>query len=108
MSTPAPAPDATPTSERIAEAFSKLTQSAKNINNVSARLNKQISSLEDCLKRVNVGVACWATINDGRDEHEYWSQNVGYARLKGKWCIAVRTVEGAEWRDRDDIEEWPF
>src|SRR5437762_3162520 len=102
MSTPVP--DSTSASERTSEAFSRLTQSAKNINNISDRLSKQIGALEQCLSKINVGVACWTTINEGRDQYEYWSQRVGYTRIRGKWCIAIETREGEEWSDRDRVE----
>lgn len=105
----APAPDSTSTSARISAAFSKLTESAKSINSISARLNKQIAAVENCLRQINVGVGCWTTINKGDSGRgEYWSQNVGFTRINGKWCIAIQTLEGADWADADKTEDWPF
>lgn len=105
-----PTPDVIPASERISSAFSKLTESAKNINEVSARLHKQIAALENCLARINVGVACWVVIAKGGGQYDNWSRHVGYARIDGKWCIAISTEESLEWTEpgSEKVEEWPF
>ena len=67
--------------ERIAEAFKALIASGKSINDASGQLAKPIASLERALKRLNLGVACWATINSGTDGDYCWSQEVGYSRV---------------------------
>lgn len=95
--------------ERIAIAFNTLIGSAKSINEASGELAKPIASLEKALKRLNLGVACWTKINDGRDGYDYWSQDVGYSRVRGTWRLAIRTVEGREDDPgREFQEEWPF
>ena len=96
-------------SERIAVAFTTLIASAKNINDASGELAKPIASLEKSLKRLNVGVACWTTISGGDDGYNYWSQDVGYSRVRGSWRLAIRTVEGrADDPERESEEVWPF
>lgn len=96
--------------ERIAIAFNTLIGSAKSINDASGELAKPIASLEKALKRLNLGVACWTKINGGSDEYDYyWSQDVGYSRVRGTWRLAIRTVEGREDHpEREFEEEWPF
>ncbi len=105
-----PAPLSPPSApERITAAFEKLTVSAKTINDASGELAKPVASLEKALQRLNVGVACWTKISGGSDEYDYWSQDVGYARVKGEWCLAIRTVSGNEGDpERESQEIWPF
>ena len=99
-------------SERIAIAFKTLITSAKRINDASDELTKPIASLERALKRLNLGVACWITINSGTDEDLCWSQDVGYSRIRrvnGSWRLAIRTIEGPEHDvSRRSLEVWPF
>jgi hypothetical protein len=37
----------------------------------------------------------------------YYYEQVGFAKINGKWSLAIRTVDG-DVRDDDDIESWPF
>jgi hypothetical protein len=37
-----------------------------------------------------------------------YSEQVGYAKISGKWGIAVRTVSEVSWRPDAHIEEWAF
>jgi hypothetical protein len=104
-----PAENTSP-SERIVAAFETLTKSAKNINDVSNELAKPIASLERALDRLNLAVACWSTFSQLEDEgDDYWKQEVGYARVKGEWCLAIRTAEGNYNLPQYAREEvWPF
>ena len=104
-----PDPSEPTPAERITNAFQTLTTSAKAINDVSGELAKPIVALEQALQRLNLGVACWTQISGGSDELEHWSQDLGYARVRGRWCLAVRKVQGQHVNpDRDEIEIWPF
>ena len=99
-------------SERIAIAFKTLITSAKSINDASEELTKPIASLERALKRLNLGVVCWITIDSGIDEDHYWGQDVGYSRIRrvhGNWRLAIRTIEGPEHDPAVRSQEvWPF
>ena len=100
--------DGAAVSERVAVAFSKLTESAANINKISNQLAKQVAELEGCLKRIDVRVACWTTLDKQEEQYESWSTSVGYARLKGEWRIAIETRHARDWTDQDDLEQWAF
>ena len=98
-------------SERISVAFTKLTESAKNINDVSNELAKPIAAMQIGLKKLNIGVACWTNIQGGTDQFEdaYWSNDVGYARVKGEWSLAIRSVNGILSQPDAEMETvWPF
>ena len=104
-----PSPSAPPPVERVANAFKILRSSAKAINRTSGELAKPIVVLEQALQRLNLGVACWTAINRGGNEFASWSQDLGYAQVKGRWCLAIRDVEELhDDPDRDKIAIWPF
>lgn len=83
-----------------------------NCDRVSAsgELARPVASLQKSLQFLNLGVACWTRISGGEDEDlNFWRQEVGYARVKGVWCLALRTSEGNQnYPDSDDVEMWPF
>lgn len=97
-------------SERMSDAFSKLAESAQSINETAGELAKPVASLQRSLQQLNLGVACWQKILGGSDEGDnYWSNDVGYARVNGTWCIALRTVAGhLQHPDAEDVDMWPF
>lgn len=101
----------TSASERIAAAFSNLSESAKAINDVSERLNKQIATLESALKRIHVGVACWTEIAKGGGQYHRWGHYVGYTLIRDEWRIAISETESNDWDDPEDPpkdKEWAF
>ncbi len=98
------------TSERLSSAYKRLAASAEVLNAASDEFSKPILELETALQELNVGLATWKKIVGG-DDHEYqtyWQRDVGYATVGDKWGLAIRTVEGCEYWDRDTIKEWLF
>ena len=98
-------------SPSIKSAFDKLTIAAKSLNGESDRLSKIVSDLEAPLKKLNVGLVTWVDIQPSSssfDGTERYTNQIGYAKIGGKWCIALRSVtefcNGAD----DDVEEWSF
>jgi hypothetical protein len=102
--------DSTTPSERISAAFESLTKSARAIHEASGKVASPVADLDRALQRLNVGVACWTRISGDNDGFgEYWSKDVGYARVGRTWGLAIRTVEGDESRpDQERSEEWLF
>jgi hypothetical protein len=98
--------------ERTKFSFLKLADAAKNLNSVSDELGKPIESLDAGLKKLNLGVTAWTPMEEGQDEFapEYWwSRDIGYAKIGGKWGIALRTVSGdLRAPDHEKVEEWLF
>jgi hypothetical protein len=97
-------------SERIAAAYKKLSVSAAHLNTVSDELGKAISSLDTALKRLNLGVSCWEKIVGEDDDNygNYWSRDIGYAKVGDRWGIALRTTEGNLNLDHHDCDMWLF
>lgn len=104
-----PSESASP-SGRITAAFESLTQSAKALNEASGEVARPIATLDRALQRLNIGVACWTKISKGENQFgDYWSREVGYARVKNEWGLAIREVEGSETHPDEEKEElWPF
>lgn len=102
--------DGTAPPERISTAFGKLRESAARINEASDALAQPVRALQQSLQLLNLGVACWSRISGGEDDrHNYWHQDVGYARVGSQWCLAIRDVSGNEAPPEVGHEDtWPF
>jgi prefoldin subunit 5 len=95
---------------RIAASYKALAASAQALNAASDELSKPIADVDAVLKQLNLGLTVWEKIQ-GLDEDGYgnfWSRDVGYAKVGGKWGIAIRTTEGNHNNDAFDDEEWLF
>jgi hypothetical protein len=96
--------------ERVQDAYRSLSASAANLNAASDELRKTISVLEETLKQLNLGISTWATITGDEDPNgDYWSRDLGYARVSGKWGIALREVSGNyNHEEYEKDETWLF
>jgi hypothetical protein len=98
-------------SVKVQNAFRALTAAADHLNSASDQLGKPIAELEAVLKKLNLGVVVWAQMQGAHNEHgtEWWSRDIGYAKIGGKWGIALRTCTGDLQHPEDDVEEaWQF
>jgi len=98
-------------SERVAASYKRLAASAATLSSASDELAKSISALDEALKRLNLGVPAWQEIHgsDNDGSGNFWSRDIGYAKIGGKWGIALRTTEGNHNApEYDQIEEWLF
>jgi hypothetical protein len=103
--------NADPPSVRIQNSFRQLAAAAANLNSISDELGKPIEQLDADLKRLNLGVTTWKRILGDRDEFTdvWWSQDIGYDKIGGKWGIALRRRSG-DGADPDAVTEeaWLF
>src|SRR5438034_7677341 len=100
-----------PTPEQVAASFQKLETSAAKLNKVSDQLGESIAALDAALKRLNLGVPAWTKIAGAFDPNDssYWSHDLGYAKVGGKWGVALRTVHGdAGDPESERVERWLF
>jgi hypothetical protein len=99
-----------PTPERTSELFQQLTQSAERLNEASDAFSRTVAPIDAALKKLNLGVAAWHKYIGGSpdDKGDYWSRELGYARVRGKWGLALRTVEGNVNDFDDDTQVWLF
>jgi hypothetical protein len=97
--------------ERVSASFQKLARSAEQLNAVSNELGKSIAALDAALKHLNLGVSTWvATYEDSNPlTGRFHTRGIGYAKVNGKWGIALRTIDGDYTNPGfEDSEEWPF
>lgn len=101
-------------SERVTASFSQLTSVASDLNAISDELGKSIAEIDAALKKLNLGITVWEKISAWEADPQmgdlsYWTEDIGYAKIKGKWGISLRRVDGDYNNpDRDEIESWLF
>jgi hypothetical protein len=99
-----------PSKDRIATSFKQLATVSTDLNSAANELNKAIANLDEALRTLNLGVSAWHQVAGDEDPQDgsYWSRDIGYARVRNKWCIAIRRTWGNySYEDHND-EEWPF
>jgi prefoldin subunit 5 len=97
--------------ERVQLSYLQLSAVASDLNTVSDELGKSIAEIDAALKKLNLGVSVWVAIVSGEDEHGgpfYWSEDIGYDKIGGKWGIALRSRSGNYEVDEERVEAWLF
>lgn len=101
-----------PPSERIsASLFKDLADSAARLNSSSDELGKAIRPIDAALKKLNLGVAAWYPYYGSENpdpDGSYYCRHIGYAKVSGKWGLALSTVSGNVNADVHAEEEWLF
>jgi hypothetical protein len=100
-------------SERIQNSFQKLAAAAANLNNISDELAGPVEEINSALKKLNIGVTAWTQMEGADDTglggSEWWSRDIGYAKIGGKWGTALRTCSGDySDPDHDNVDSWLF
>jgi hypothetical protein len=97
-------------SRRVQDSFRKIPVVATSLNNASDSLNNSAKRIEAVLKKHPLGVASWVKFTDSSsaDGMAYYYEQVGFAKINGRWSLAIRTVAGDERADDDKVETWPF
>ena len=88
---------ATPTPPQdLSQSFQRLAESANRLNKASDELSRAIGPIEAVFKKLNLGIAKWHVFfgpfpdQDG----DYHQLEIGYAKMGGKWCIALAEESG--------------
>jgi len=105
---PSPAsPDVT-LADRVATVYQRLTESASALNAVSDELAVPIAEIETALRKLNLGVTTWVVFASHVDEdiERFWERSIGYAKVSGKWGIAIGSRSG--FFDDPETESWLF
>lgn len=100
-----------PASERVADAFRRLAKSTQNLEVAVKEWKSYISALNAALRKLNIGVSAWQVISNGGDDeqHEWWTREIGYSKIKDDWCIALRRSWGDhQFPEADGEETWRF
>lgn len=109
-----PSNEINPLPERVIDSYSKLSVVAQELNSASDELGNAVTQIDTALKKLNLGVVEWVKLA-GRpadpQNREFWeeSDEIGYAKVSGKWGIAIRTVgENLQDPDQSSEEKWLF
>jgi septation ring formation regulator EzrA len=98
-----------PLSERVQSAYEKLTTAAAELNAASDDLGLCVADLDAALKKLNLGVTSWVTVQSwGDDEGGYSLEEIGYDKVDGKWGVALRTRSGHPSEEYENVERWLF
>ncbi len=95
----------------LVDSLNRLKGTAVELNAASDNLGKLIAQADDALKRLNLGVPAWIVFNEwsARDDSGWWVRHsLGYARVDGRWGIAVAIDRRNEFTDDFENEEWLF
>jgi hypothetical protein len=108
---PKQTPEPLPLPARVQSSFQQLSIAASALNTASDRLSKLVGQIDAALKPLNVGLECWVNIGiplHSEDGEQEYREQVGYAKIGGKWGIALKTVDELIFRDDAHIEQWAF
>jgi len=101
-----------PPSERIsATLFKDLANSSARLNSGSDELAKAIGPIDAALKKLNLGVPAWHEYRGSKDpdpDGDYSYHSIGYAKVQGKWGLALSKDSGNIYSETDNYEEWLF
>jgi hypothetical protein len=101
-----------PPSERIsASLFKDLADSAARLNSGSDDLAKAIRPIDAALKKLNLGVSAWYTYRGSEEpdsDGNYSYRRIGYAKMGGKWGLALSSGSGNVQAEADNYEVWLF
>ena len=99
-------------SAKVQSSFQQLSKVAADLNAVSDELGKCVADLDAALKKLNLGVTTWIEVRRREDAQtgDYSADYLGYAKIAGKWGIALSRAAGNLNYGPDDgpEEEWAF
>jgi len=96
---------------KLIENAKHLGSSAIELQSVGSQLAKPIGRIDTQFRVLNLGVEAWANTEGGWEEAngDYERHMVGYARVGGEWCLAIRVTKGndnADWHE--EVGRWAF
>jgi hypothetical protein len=98
-----------PPSDRISASFKQLAESAVLLNAASDELAKAIAPIDAALKKLNLGVSAWHKYAGSlSDFGDFWSHQIGYAKIGGKWGLAICATTGIIGDEELEGDEWLF
>jgi hypothetical protein len=96
--------------ERVQSSYLQLSAVASDLNIASDELGRCINDIDTALKKLNLGVEVWVQIRSGQEQDSpyYWSENIGYGKISGKWGVALCTRSGDYSSHEETGEGWLF
>jgi len=82
---------------KIQTHFQALSAVAPTLNVASNELTQAVSVLDEALKKLNIGLVAWVPfrLREDDDSPEVFDRDqIGYAKVEGRWGIALRRIWG--------------
>ena len=94
--------------DRVKHLIQQFPTAASSLNNATDQFGKSIGQLEAVLKKFGLGIPTWVSFSEWwSDDNVHFSrEELGYAKIGGRWGLAIRTVSGNIGPDPDDMECW--
>lgn len=97
--------------ERLKKSLPKLQAAAAKLNEASDHLNNSADRFNTALRPMGLGISSWFKFaGEQNNEHGfYWSEEIGYTKLSGKWGLAIRsTSHDYAGESEADVDTWAF
>jgi hypothetical protein len=97
-------------SERLSSAYKRLVESAESLSAAADEFGKPVAEIDLALERLNLGLLTWEKVSGGDDDDlDWWERDVGYARIRRQWGLAIRKINGNHNHPGEErVEEWLF
>lgn len=94
--------------DKVKKSIEQFPAAASSLNTATTQLGQSIGQLDAILKRFSIGIPTWVLFNGSADTVPgYYHEDLGYAKIAGRWGIAVRTVSGdVRSEEGDRVEQW--
>jgi hypothetical protein len=94
---------------QISTSFKRLAESAAELNAASDELAEAIEPIDAALRSLNLGIPTWHKYESTEDESGgFRGRYIGYAKIAGRWGLALSEVTGNENYGVDSEYEWLF
>jgi hypothetical protein len=97
--------------EKVQKSFVALRSVATSLNQASDELTKVVGTLDEALKKLNIGLTVWVTFRERSDDDPdaYDKDEIGYCKLNSKWGVALRHIWGHHGFDaHNEAGPWLF
>jgi hypothetical protein len=94
---------------RVKDALMMLDNAARDLNDASDEMNAHVAAIDAALKSLGCGVAAWVTLSAGdKEAADAATRQLGYAKVNGRWCVALRQARGVRGSVGYSEDVWPF
>ena len=91
--------------------FHELSAAAAYLNKATDELKETIEALDASVAALNIGLVVWVLVEQYLDpevEGRHEAEQIGYAKVNGNWCIALRRIIGDDYGPGEVREIWAF
>lgn len=97
--------------DRVKKSVEQFPAVSSSLNSATDQLGKSVGHLDAVLKAFSLGIPTWVSFHscdESRFPH-FYSEELGYSKIAGRWGVAVRTVTSDDpTGENEKIEQWLF